>query len=64
MAAAGNSTEGLNLGLFYLNQQQTAGTAVITLDGNNTDWTTSKALFLSSEQGKALSSIALCSIHF
>ena len=51
MAAAGNSTEGLNLGLFYLNQQQTAGTAVITLDGNNTDWTTSKALFLSSEQG-------------
>ena len=51
MAAAGNSNEGLNLGLFYLNQLQTAGNASITIDGRNDDWTTTKALFLSSEEG-------------
>ena len=51
MAAAGNNNEGLNLGLFYLNQQQKAENAIITIDGKNNDWKTTKALFLSSENG-------------
>ena len=51
MATASDNNTGLDLGLFYLNQQLTAKTEAIMLDGMNDDWTTDKALFLSSPQG-------------
>jgi hypothetical protein len=50
MATASDGKDGLDLGLFYLNQQQTASTQAIITDGENEDWVhVTKALFVCSE---------------
>ena len=54
MATSSDGSVGLDVGLFYLNQQQTAPAAAILVDGDNTDWTQTKALFLSSTNGTEL----------
>ncbi len=54
MATSSDGTAGLDVGLFYLNQQQSAPSAAIMLDGDNSDWTHTKALFLSSTKGTEL----------
>ena len=51
MATAGNVDDGLYMGLYYLNQHQFAHQETIIPDGNSEDWTTTKALFLCSENG-------------
>ena len=52
MATASDSKTGLDVGLFYLNQMQTASTQAIMTDGDNEDWdSVTKALFLCSENG-------------
>ena len=54
MATSSDGSVGLDVGLFYLNQQQNAPSAAIMLDGDNADWTNTKALFLSSTNGTEL----------
>ena len=51
MATASDGSTGIDAGLFYLNQQQTAPVMSVTVDGDNSGWSGDKALFLSSENG-------------
>ena len=54
MATCSDGSEGLDVGMFYLNQQQATTTQAIMVDGDNEEWTTDKALFLSSPGGTEL----------
>ncbi len=52
MVTASDGKDGLDLGLFYLNQQQKASSQAIITDGDNVDWVNvTKALFVCSENG-------------